>query len=540
MPDILLVQPPIRDFYLTAKRTFPYGLASIAASVGRRGFSVEILDALATPKSRPADLPAEMADVQPFYGRPDVSPFALFHRFRHFGSSFDTIGRRAAASGAWLVGISALFTPYAEEALAAAAAIKSSHPHCTLVMGGHHPTAMPEQVLASPAVDYVLRGEGEVSLPLLAEGLRAQRSLTDVPGIAFRKPDGGLHMNPPAAAPSLDRLPVPAFDLIEWKRYRRSGRGSAVMVAGRGCPLRCSYCSVGASAWLPYRLRPVSQVLKEIEILVARHAAGFIDFEDENLSLDREWFLELLNGIRGQFGEKTLELRAMNGLYPPALDEKVVAAMAAAGFNALNLSLGSTHAEQLRRFQRPDVRPAFDRALAWAEAARLSAVGYIIVGAPGQSAAESLDDLLFLAERRVLAGVSVFYPAPGSPDFELCRRLDLLPDSLGRMRASALPIEHTTRRIESVTLLRLGRIVNFMKYLLDRGLSIPAPCRVIKGAVDPANRVQAGRSLLALFLADGRIRGLTPDAEVYDHHVDAALCQRFLSGLRKISVKGTA
>jgi hypothetical protein len=167
-------------------------------------------------------------------------------------------------------------------------------------------------------------------------------------------------------------------------------------------------------------------------------------------------------------------------------------------------------------------------------------VGYIIVGAPGQSAAESLDDLLFLAERRVLAGVSVFYPAPGSPDFELCRRLDLLPDSLGRMRASALPIEHTTRRIESVTLLRLGRIVNFMKYLLDRGLPIPAPCRVITGAMDPANRVQAGRSLLALFLADGRIRGLTPDAEVYDHHVDAALCQRFLTGLRKILVKGTA
>ena len=189
MPDILLVQPPIRDFYLTAKRTFPYGLASIAAALAARGFSVEILDALAAPKSRPAEMPAEMADVQPFYGRPDVSPFALFHRFRHFGSSFDTIGRRAAASGAWLVGISALFTPYAEEALAAAAAIKSRHPHCTIVMGGHHPTVMPEHVLASPAVDYVLRGEGEVSLPLLAEGLRAQRPLDRCP--RHRLPEAG-------------------------------------------------------------------------------------------------------------------------------------------------------------------------------------------------------------------------------------------------------------------------------------------------------------------------------------------------------------
>ncbi len=40
MPDVLLVQPPIRDFYLTAKRTIPYGLASIAAAVAARGFSV--------------------------------------------------------------------------------------------------------------------------------------------------------------------------------------------------------------------------------------------------------------------------------------------------------------------------------------------------------------------------------------------------------------------------------------------------------------------------------------------------------------------
>ncbi|NLJ28890.1 MAG: hypothetical protein GX433_12880, partial [Deltaproteobacteria bacterium] len=52
MADILLIQPPIRDFYLTAKRTIPYGLACIAASLIKEGFSVEILDGLATSKSR--------------------------------------------------------------------------------------------------------------------------------------------------------------------------------------------------------------------------------------------------------------------------------------------------------------------------------------------------------------------------------------------------------------------------------------------------------------------------------------------------------
>ncbi len=229
----------------------------------------------------------------------------------------------------------------------------------------------------------------------------------------------------------------------------------------------------------------------------------------------------------------------MNGLFPPTLDETVVAAMAGAGFKALNLSLGSTHAEQLRRFHRADVRAAFDRALDLAEGHRLTAVGYIIVGAPRQSAEASVDDLLFLAERRVLAGVSVFYPAPGSPDYELCRQLDLLPGFLGRLRSSALPIEHSTRRIDSATLLRLGRILNFMKHLLDRGLPLPAPRPPDADVLAPGDRIDTGRRLLAWFLADGCIRGLTPDGVVYDHRSDRRLCDRFLNGLRKITLRGT-
>lgn len=540
MIDVLLIQPPIRDFYLTAKRTIPYGLASIAACLKSRGFAVEILDALAASKSRPAALPEEMADLDQFYGRPDVSPFALFNRFRHFGSSFDQIGRRTRMSGAWLVGISALFTPYADEALAAAAAVRAWHPDAVIAMGGHHPTAMPEQVLASPAVDYVLRGEGEASLPLLAESLRDRRPLAGIPGIAYRRPEGGLHVNPPAAVASADRLPLPALELVDRRRYRRRGRGSMVVVASRGCPLSCSYCSLGGAAWMPYRLRPAPQVLAEIETAVRAHGAGFIDFEDENLSLNRGWFLDLLGGIRQRFAGEGLELRAMNGLFPPTLDEAIVAAMAAAGFKTLNLSLGSTHAEQLSRFHRPDVRAAFDRSLDLAEDHGLTAVGYIIVGAPHQSAEASVDDLLYLAERRVLAGVSVFYPAPGSADFDRCRELALLPASLGRMRASALPIEHTTRRIESATLLRLGRIVNFMKHLRDQGLEAPPLQPPNASAPSPANRIQAGCDLLARFLADGRIRGLTPAGEIYEHRVAPGLTERFLKKFNAGTLKGTS
>ncbi|MCP4755680.1 MAG: B12-binding domain-containing radical SAM protein, partial [Proteobacteria bacterium] len=426
MPDILLIQPPIRDFYLTAKRTIPYGLACIASSVRREGFSVDIFDGLGTSKSRLIDLPDEMDYLREFYLGPDQSPFALFHHYRHFGYSLEHIGSVAKDSGAFLVGISSLFTAYATEALETAGIVRSFYPSCKIVLGGHHPTSLPADVMKCDAVDFVLRGEGEVSLPLLAKALKRKLSFEPVPGIVFRKNDGTLHINPPAAMENLDDQPFPAIDLMKNRYYKRAGRGSAVIAASRGCPMKCSYCGVGASSYLGYRRRSASSVLDEMEDAIEKHNVGFIDFEDENLSMNRSWFLDLLNGILRRFGDGGLELRAMNGLFPPSLDEETIGLMKSAGFKTLNLSLCSISKPQLTRFKRPDVRRAFDKVLQLAEQYGLDTVGYIIVGSPNQDPSESVSDLLYLAERKVLAGLSVFYPAPGSLDYENCRTNGLL------------------------------------------------------------------------------------------------------------------
>ena len=405
MVDILLIQPPIADFYLTAKRTIPYGLASIAGAISQSGYKVAILDAMATAKSRGIALPEGMHDLGPYYGRVDQSPFSLFHHFRHYGYSLEHIGRQIKASGALIVGIASLFTAYSDMALAVARIAKASLPDCKVVLGGHHPTALPAEVMAEPAVDFVLRGEGEVGLPALAAVLTAGRDLEGVPGIVFRKPDGGLHIAEPAVCRDLDRLPVPVFGLIRRKFYQRSGRDSIVISATRGCPLACSYCATGKRSWMGFRKRSVAAVLREIRAAGEGRQVGFLDFEDENLTMDRRWFLELMHGLHDIFGDSPPELRAMNGLFPPTLTEPVVLAMTKGGFKTLNLSLGSSDPGQLERFKRPDVRDAFDRALNIASRQGLSAVGYIIVGAPDQDPLSSVDDLLFLARRRVLAGV---------------------------------------------------------------------------------------------------------------------------------------
>ena len=526
MTDVLLIQPPIRDFYLTAKRTLPTGLASVAGALRAHGFSVAMIDALASRKSRPRPRPDEMAYLDPFYGTPDRSPVALFHGYYHFGYAFDHIGRLARAAGAPLVGISALFTAYADDALETARAVKAHHPDCAVVVGGHHATALPAEVMACRAVDYVLRGEGEVGMPILAERLRSGWSLADVPGIVYRHGDGTLHQSSPAAMADLDEAPPPAIDLIDPRRYRRKGRGSVVAVTSRGCPLRCTYCCFGGD-FPPYRRRSASAAVDEITRAAQMSDAGFIDFEDENLSLDRGWVLELLDGLRSRLGPLAPELRAMNGLYPPSLTEPVIRAMRDAGFRTLNLSVGSMDEAQLRRFGRPDVRAGWERVLALTGAAGMGAVSYLIVGAPDQPPTVSLADLCHLAARPTLVGISVFYPAPGSADYARCEAAGLLPPSFARMRASAIPIEHLTDRRASVTLLRLGRIVNFMKALAADG-DLPDAASGVPARLDPGDRRAAGIAILRTFLKDGRIRGVTPTGEVFEHEVDRDLTRMFL------------
>lgn len=537
MPDILLVQPPIRDFYLTAKRTVPYGLACIASALMEADFSVSILDGLATAKSKIIDLPETLTYLEPYYGKEDRTPFALFHHYRHYGYSFEHLARQAQMSGAFLVGISSLFTPYIDVALETAAAIKRTCPYTRIVLGGHHAGALPETVMAHPAVDFVLRGDGEVTMPALAKALRNGDRLETVPGIVFRRTDNSLHVSPPEHIRSPDDLHLPAAGLINQKYYRRQNGGSTVIVACRGCPLGCSYCSLRHSH---YTKRPVASIIREMEIAVEEMGDRFIDFEDENLTLDPRWFDRLLTEIIGRFESYALELRAMNGLYPPALTNQQIPQMKKAGFRSLNLSLATTGLSQLERFQRPDVRNDFERVLLQAAQNDMQAVGYIIVGAPGQHARQSVSDLLYLAGQRILAGVSVFYPAPGSPDFDRCRKLGILPDSCDRMRSSALPLSHTTSRTESATLMRLGRILNFMKNLIDNGRPIPSPAAFEAGvALDPADRISTGSQLLRWFLHDGEIRGITSDGQIYSHRCDQRLTGQFIEGIQKIEVKGT-
>jgi radical SAM superfamily enzyme YgiQ (UPF0313 family) len=435
-----------------------------------------------------------------------------------------------------------LFTAYCDQALETARVIKKFYPQAYTVMGGHHPTHFPQDVLDCSAVDFVLRGEGEESLPILCDALKNGTALETVPGICFRDKKT-LFVNPPVWIKNLDQLPLPRLDRVNHSYYQRNKRSAITMVSSRGCPMPCSYCSVSAStSHARFRQRDVIAVLREIEEQASRLNIGFIDFEDENLALEKTWILALLSGLVHMFKENPPELRAMNGLYPPSLDREIMTAMQEAGFKTINLSLGSFSRDQLARFKRPDVINAHDRALDLAQDLGLSCVSYVIAAAPGQSAASSLEDLICLAQRRTLVGLSIFYPAPASLDYALCQAKELLPNRFSLMRSTALPLDNTTTRLEAVTLLRLARILNFIKTRIDTHGHLPQEKRfkakAWAGGVSDASRDAVSHKLVQYFLQDGIVRGVDKQGRIYAHKTDADLCQKFIQRIKTLPLMG--
>jgi len=216
---VLLIQPPVRDFYQTSIRTQPIGLAYLAASLKERGHEVEILDCQ-TGKTAQLPIPSELSYLQDVYPSDDQSPFKLYSGFYHFGMNFGEIRRRIVASRADVFGISSSFTPYHGEALEIARLIKEWDRDRIVVMGGCHVTADSGTVLESPYVDYAVLGEGENRFPLLLEGIERDNfgRMKEIDGIGYRE-NGKIHINPVQEfIQDLDCLPYPARELLEMNR----------------------------------------------------------------------------------------------------------------------------------------------------------------------------------------------------------------------------------------------------------------------------------------------------------------------------------
>jgi anaerobic magnesium-protoporphyrin IX monomethyl ester cyclase len=470
---VLLIQPPVEDFYQTAIRTQPLGLACLAAALRGHGHDVAILDCQQPGLKRQLPLPAAFSYMNRFYTAGDISPFRLYGRYSHFGISWDAVRQAIAAAAPEALGISCQFTPYVEETLKTAGIVKNLNPAIPVIVGGAHASALPAEVLKSPHIDYVIIGEGERSLPRLIDCLADGRDPGDLAGIAFKRSGEVIVQPREEFIENLDTLPLPARDLLDPSWYGVGKAACAMLLTSRGCPQRCSYCSVHQVMGSRLRCRSAEHVIAEMKDCHDRFGITAFDFEDDNFTFDRERALKIFDGIVSTFGEKQLRLFAMNGLSLISLDPELLQAMKAAGFERLDLSLGSSSQELNRRMDRPADTDRADAALETAARLGLPVTTYIILGMPDHLLEDMVDSMAYLMERPSLLGPSIFYPSPGTLTFDAVRQAGLCDvTQYSLLRSSAFPVETPhCGRLDLVTLLRLCRWINFIKNLLaDKGM----------------------------------------------------------------------
>ncbi len=467
--NILLIQPPLRDFYRTQLRTQPLGLACLAAAIRQHGHEAQILDCQ-TPAQRHAPVPEALQYLQEHYVPGDQTPFRLYSRFCAFGMSPADIRARIAAARPDAVGLQCQFTPYVDDALQVAALVKSIDRRIPVIAGGAHASCQPERMLANANIDFILIGEGEQSLPLLLDNL--QQGITpDVEGLACRHNNGVRIIPRTGFIENLDQLPLPARDLLDLDSYTIGGQRATMLLTSRGCPQGCTYCSVAALMGDRLRTRSVESILHEIRVCVEQHGIRVFDIEDDNFTWNKKRAMSILEAVHTEFDGAGIGFTAMNGISLLSLDSDLLHAMRRAGFLHLDLALGSAAPGKNRQLGRKAHSSATTRVLNQASQNGFALTTYILLGVPGHCIEDMLASIFYLAARPTMIGPSIFYPSPGTSLYDEMAAEDLrLPGNEILLRSSAFAVETPDFcRLDIVTLLRFVRWINFIKrHLLNQ------------------------------------------------------------------------
>lgn len=182
--------------------------------------------------------------------------------------------------------------PFVEQC---AAWIKEAAPELLVVSGGAHPTLATEAVAANPSIDVTCQGEGELALGELVKRLERGEAYDEIPNLWVRN---GNHMARNPMAPlveDLERFPFADREVFGYEEILAANSGWVDMMAGRGCPYRCTYCAVpalqqqhrGLGKYVRYR--PVEHVIAEIEYLVNTYDVRTLNFQDDVFTLQYDW-----------------------------------------------------------------------------------------------------------------------------------------------------------------------------------------------------------------------------------------------------------
>lgn len=190
------------------------------------------------------------------------------------------------------LGITAMTCPQIRFGLEVCRIAKDISKDIKTVWGGVHATLMPEETLAHPYVDIVVRGEGEIVFKNLVDVLKKNRNaiLNNIRGISFKDRAGKIvHTTDELPVPmdNLKELPYHILDDIEvyigsQGRFNDNNSRSLIYISSRGCPYRCTFCAMPGIRETQWRSEPVETTYERIMTLKERFKLDSIAFHDEN------------------------------------------------------------------------------------------------------------------------------------------------------------------------------------------------------------------------------------------------------------------
>jgi anaerobic magnesium-protoporphyrin IX monomethyl ester cyclase len=214
-----------------------------------------------------------------------------------FERSAQPVDRRAREFRPQLVGVHTKTLTYARSLEVAAIA----HERGALAIAGGPDAASRPDLYLEGGFDAVAPGEGEVTLLDAARRAAEGEPLSGTPGLIVGRADARVVGPPRPFFRPLDRLPLPAWDLIDLEGYlarweRRTGERRMAVLTSRGCPFDCSWCSkptFGRS----FRQMSPERVLRELEALHTNYRVDYVRFCDDVFGIQRSWLESLLEGL---------------------------------------------------------------------------------------------------------------------------------------------------------------------------------------------------------------------------------------------------
>ncbi len=327
----------------------------------------------------------------------------------------DTFRSRIQQTQFDLVGITATTLLY-KSAMQLITITKQIQPQAVTVLGGSHGTFWDENALNEyPALDIVVRGEGERTFVELLDKLKTKSSLDNVAGLTFRKEGKPIRTPNRPYIEDLDSLPFPAHDLLPLESLKHDGEILFPLVTSRGCVYWCDFCSTVRMFGRAYRWRSPKNVVDEIQLVHDKYGVKQITFYDDAFSVDRDRVMKICQEIRARKLKVTWDC----GTRVDMVDRELMQTMRDAGCFCVWLGVESGSEAILGAMNKSIKLDQTRTAYKTAHKVGLMTIANTVIGFPGETEETARQTINFIKELNPdSVGFYVATPYPGTPMYE--------------------------------------------------------------------------------------------------------------------------